>query len=92
MPTRTTTRCCAWKADGTPCPNRPRANKRLCWVHDPELAANRAEGRRRGGVVRSARAATLPVGFERLGRTPVLRHVHHAGHAGQRGAAQTAEG
>src|SRR5689334_15400415 len=53
-------RCRHKKRDGTPCPNPPRAGGRYCWVHDPELAESRAEGRRRGGVNRSKRAATLP--------------------------------
>ena len=48
------------KRDGSPCPNPTRPGKTVCWVHDPELAAKRAEGRRRGGINRSRPAATLP--------------------------------
>jgi hypothetical protein len=56
---RNQNRCRHKKQDGTPCPNPARAGKAACWVHDPELASARAEGRRRGGVNRSKPAATL---------------------------------
>jgi hypothetical protein len=53
-------KCGASKRDGSSCPNLARAGKSVCWVHDPELAARRSEGRKRGGIVRSQRAAVLP--------------------------------
>ena len=59
MPTRRN-KCRSKKRDGSPCPNRPRPGKPTCFVHDPELAERRAEGRRRGGVNRSKPSATLP--------------------------------
>src|SRR5262245_58936277 len=55
-----TPRCGHKKRDGGPCPNPARPGKRTCWVHDPELAVVRAEGRQRGGVNRSKPTATLP--------------------------------
>ena len=54
-------RCTHKKRDGSPCPNLTRSGKTTCWVHDPELAEKRAEGRRRGGVNRNKPAATLPL-------------------------------
>ena len=54
------TGCMGRKRDGSPCPNHARPGKEVCWVHDPALAARRAEGRRRGGLNRSKPAATLP--------------------------------
>jgi hypothetical protein len=59
MPKRNQSRCKHKKKNGTPCPNAARSGKTACWVHDPELAAARAEGRRRGGVNRSKPPATL---------------------------------
>jgi hypothetical protein len=52
--------CGASKRDGSPCPNPARSGKSVCWVHDPELAAKRSEGRKRGGFNRSRPATTLP--------------------------------
>jgi hypothetical protein len=52
--------CSGRKRDGSPCPNAARPGKPTCWVHDPELADRRAEGRRRGGLNRSRPAVTLP--------------------------------
>lgn len=48
------------KPDGNRCRAAPRAGKPYCTFHDPSLAADRAEGRRKGGVARSAKASTLP--------------------------------
>jgi hypothetical protein len=45
--------CVASKADGEPCQAEARAGGRHCPFHDPLLAAERAEGRRRGGAERS---------------------------------------
>jgi hypothetical protein len=53
-------RCKHQNKDGTPCRTPARPGKSCCWVHDPDLAANRAEGRRRGGRARSRPAAVLP--------------------------------
>jgi hypothetical protein len=53
-------KCGASKRDGSSCPNPVRSGKSVCWVHDPELAARRAEGRKRGGIVRSQHVAVLP--------------------------------
>jgi hypothetical protein len=54
------TPCGGRKRDGSPCPNAARPGKSTCWVHDPELAARNAEGRRRGGINRSKPSRTLP--------------------------------
>src|SRR5690349_7438754 len=52
--------CCHRKRDGGRCQAMPRAGRKHCTFHDPELAEARAEGRRQGGVNRSKPAATLP--------------------------------
>jgi hypothetical protein len=52
-------RCKAKKKDGRPGPVKARPYG-YCWVHDPELARERAGGRRQGGKSRSRPAATLP--------------------------------
>jgi hypothetical protein len=54
------TTCAHTRTDGTRCRATARRGRTVCLFHDPELAAQRAEGRKRGGVVRSAKAATLP--------------------------------
>jgi hypothetical protein len=52
--------CCkANKKDGGPCPLDARPSG-YCWVHDLELAGQRARGRRQGGQTRSKGAAVLP--------------------------------
>src|SRR5262245_28760416 len=53
--------CNGKKKDGRPCPVPARPSG-YCWVHDPELARQRAGERRRGGVNPSRPAATLPPG------------------------------
>ena|SRR5437868_4542712 len=53
-------RCSHTKADGTRCRAPALPGKAKCVFHDPSTAADRAEGRRRGGVTRSRPAATLP--------------------------------
>lgn len=53
-------KCRCKKRDGSPCPNRARTGKATCWIHDPDLAQQRAEGRRRGGLNRLRPATTLP--------------------------------
>jgi hypothetical protein len=55
--------CKANKKDGGPCPVKARASG-YCWVHDPDLAGQRARGRRQGGQTRSKCMAVLP------GQTP----------------------
>ncbi len=60
MPTDQHHRCRRVKPDGSRCQARPRPGRRYCVFHDPELAEQRAEGRKRGGVNRSLPAATLP--------------------------------
>lgn len=52
-------RCQHVKANGKRCQAIPRASGCLCIFHDPAMAAKRAEGRRRGGKVRSQPAAVL---------------------------------
>ena len=42
-------KCEATTADGSPCQAPVRGGGRWCWFHDPELKADRAEARRRGG-------------------------------------------
>src|SRR4051794_14980131 len=54
------TRCNFTKPDGTRCRAKPRPGQDKCTFHDPDLAEQRAEGRRRGGVTRCRPAATLP--------------------------------
>jgi hypothetical protein len=54
-------KCTKTKKNGKPCPNLARHGKAVCWVHDPDLAAQRAAGRKRGGIVRSAKTAVLPL-------------------------------
>jgi hypothetical protein len=51
-------RCRTTKADGTPCRGAARPSG-FCVFHDPGLAGQRAEGRRRGGRQRSRPAAVL---------------------------------
>lgn len=58
--------CNHTKADGSPCRAVALAGKDTCAFHDPELAAARAEGRRRGGVVRNQRAAVVPAAAAEL--------------------------
>jgi hypothetical protein len=53
-------RCQARRRDGSPCKADAHPGKRFCCFHNPALAAERAEGRRRGGVVRTRTAVTLP--------------------------------
>jgi hypothetical protein len=53
-------RCVHVKPDGSGCRALPRTGRPFCTFHDPEVAGERAEGRRRGGVNRSEKAATLP--------------------------------
>jgi hypothetical protein len=48
------------KSDGTRCRATVRPGKGWCVFHDPEMAKERDEGRRRGGVARSRKAVTLP--------------------------------
>ena len=51
--------CEARKKDGQPCPGPARPSG-YCWVHDPELAGQRARGRRQGGRTRARAMAVLP--------------------------------
>src|SRR5262245_56372401 len=51
--------CKGKKRDGSPCPVAVRPSG-FCWIHDPELAEQRATGRRQGGKTRSKPAAVLP--------------------------------
>lgn len=53
-------RCRFRKPDGTRCRGQARRGKQSCTFHDPDLAAERAEGRRRGGIGRSRPAAVAP--------------------------------
>jgi hypothetical protein len=55
-------RCEFKKRDGTRCKANARPGKRRCPFHDPQLAGQRAEARRRGGRERSRKAAVLPAG------------------------------
>lgn len=48
------------KPEGSRCKAPVLPGKPLCAFHDPDLAAKRAEGRKRGGQVRSRPAAVLP--------------------------------
>jgi hypothetical protein len=52
--------CERLKKDGTRCRAQALPGKSLCCFHDPELAAKRAEGRKRGGQARSKPAVVLP--------------------------------
>jgi hypothetical protein len=52
--------CQLLKAGGEPCRALALPGKTRCIFHDPDMAARRAEGRRRGGKVRSKPAAVLP--------------------------------
>ncbi len=49
-------KCRALNAAGAPCSCQPVRLSGWCWFHDPDLATERAEGRRRGGANRSNRA------------------------------------
>ena len=55
-------RCERIKLDGSRCRAQARAGKKFCTFHDPGLANERAEGRRRGGRTRSRPAVVLPPG------------------------------
>jgi hypothetical protein len=52
--------CIHKKRNGQCCRANALPGKHHCTFHDPELEEERAEGRRRGGVNRSQKAATLP--------------------------------
>jgi hypothetical protein len=52
--------CQYLKAGGEPCRAQALPGRTSCIFHDPDLAAKRAEGRKRGGTVRSKPAAVLP--------------------------------
>jgi hypothetical protein len=52
--------CKASSADGSPCRAAPLPGGEWCYFHDPQRAAQRAEGRRRGGANRARGAAVLP--------------------------------
>jgi hypothetical protein len=69
--TRVSTQCSHKKLDGSRCQAKPLPGKTACVFHDPELAAERAEGRRQGGVNRSTKAATLPTDTPDLPLTTV---------------------
>jgi hypothetical protein len=58
MTSPTTQRCTATRKDGTPCRGSARPDKTVCTFHDPDLAEQRAAGRKAGG--KSHRAITLP--------------------------------
>jgi hypothetical protein len=45
---------------GTRCRAPARTASSHCWFHDPSLARERLRARKRGGIARSHRAATLP--------------------------------
>jgi hypothetical protein len=53
-------KCNHTKPDGTRCRANALPGKTRCTFHDPDLADQRAQGRRQGGVNRSKPAATLP--------------------------------
>ena len=53
-------RCQARRRDGSPCKADAHPGKRFCCFHNPALAAERTEGRRKGGVARTRTAVTLP--------------------------------
>jgi hypothetical protein len=52
-------RCTATRTDGQPCEAPARPGRSYCAFHDPELAEQRADARRRGGQRRSQKAAVL---------------------------------
>jgi hypothetical protein len=54
------TRCTYRKPNGSRCRANARPGRTFCTFHDPDLAAERAEGRRQGGVNRCQKMATLP--------------------------------
>src|SRR5919199_1636669 len=60
MPRVSLDRCRYTKPDGSRCKATPRPGRPYCTFHDPGLAHERAEGRRKGGKERSRPAATLP--------------------------------
>lgn len=43
-------RCSERTTAGNPCRARPRPGRSVCFAHDPDLADQRAEARRRGGA------------------------------------------
>ncbi len=51
-------RCSHAHADGRPCGGYAVAGSRFCFTHEPDLASDRDEARRRGG--QAGRVATLP--------------------------------
>lgn len=53
-------RCKGKKKDGTPCQASAHPGKRYCCFHNPDLAEQRAEGRRKGGINRREPTTTLP--------------------------------
>jgi hypothetical protein len=50
------------KPSGVRCRAAARKASSHCWFHDPMLARERLRARKRGGIARSHRAATLPAG------------------------------
>jgi hypothetical protein len=50
------------KPSGTRCRAAARTASSWCWFHDPSLTRERLRARKRGGIARSHRAATLPAG------------------------------
>jgi len=48
------------KPNGVRCRANARTAAAHCWFHDPKLARERLRARKRGGIARSHRAATLP--------------------------------
>lgn len=66
-------RCSATNRSGAPCSGPALPGRDRCWAHEPDLAARRAEGRRKGGEARSNQArARRQFAAEALGTDQVL--------------------
>ena len=86
-------RCAAKTVSGSPCSATPVRPSGYCYWHDPDLAAERDEARRRGGRARSNQARArkqlagddrLATGLELLGATPAGHEDAHDPHPEQR--------
>lgn len=68
--------CHATRADGQPCTTPVVSTGRYCFGHDPDLAAKRAEARRRGGANRANRVRLAKIMPVRL--VPVWEQLEQA--------------
>lgn len=58
--------CTVVRADGRPCGATPQRDRPICFVHDPERAADAADARRLGGL-RRRRERTVADAYELVG-------------------------